>query len=119
MPDSTQAAGGGRRQAAECPRLSKTDISRRSQAAICGMARIWTTLANQMDRLAAPHTGISGSVTTSVCRPPARSLLPRSEHLPRAVGRLLTYTRSRVIADTLREERLQLSSLSGREPYLI
>jgi hypothetical protein len=42
-----------------------------------------------------------------------------SEHLPRAVGRLLTYARFRVIADPMRKERLQLSGLSRSEPYLI
>ena len=41
-----------RRQAAECTRLSKTDVSPQSQTAMQGMARSWTALANQMDRLA-------------------------------------------------------------------
>lgn len=40
-----------RRQAAECTRLSKTDVLPQSETAMQGMARSWTALANQMDRL--------------------------------------------------------------------
>ena len=40
-----------RRQAAECTRLSLTDISFQSETTMRGMARSWVALANQMDRL--------------------------------------------------------------------
>jgi len=40
-----------RRQAAECARLSRTDVTLQSEAIVQGMARSWTALANQMDRL--------------------------------------------------------------------
>ena len=40
-----------RRQAAECTRLSHTDVAPASEAIIRSMARSWTALANQMDRL--------------------------------------------------------------------
>ena len=46
-------------------------------------------------------------------------LLLGSEHLPGAVWRLLTYPWFGVIADALREDGLELGSLSGSEPYLI
>jgi hypothetical protein len=41
-----------RRQAAECIRLAKTDVLPQSEVVVIrGMARSWTALANQMDRL--------------------------------------------------------------------
>jgi len=40
-----------RRQAAECTRLSRTDVMPQSEAIMRGMARSWVALANQMDRL--------------------------------------------------------------------
>ena len=40
-----------RRQAAECSRLSQTDVAPVSEAIMRSMARSWTALANQMDRL--------------------------------------------------------------------
>ena len=39
------------RQAAECSRLSQTDVAPVSEAIMRSMARSWTALANQMDRL--------------------------------------------------------------------
>jgi len=63
-----------------------------------------------------PDIGIGHDIRLSS---PGQIAAAGIKHLLRAVGRLLTYTGFRVIADTLREERLQLSSLSGREPYLI
>jgi hypothetical protein len=40
-----------RRQAAECTRLAETDIAPQSEVIMRSMARSWTALANQMDRL--------------------------------------------------------------------
>jgi hypothetical protein len=40
-----------RRQAAECTRLSQTDVTPASESIIRSMARSWTALGNQMDRL--------------------------------------------------------------------
>jgi hypothetical protein len=40
-----------RRQAAECTRLAETDVAPQSEVIMRGMARSWTALANQMDRL--------------------------------------------------------------------
>ena len=40
-----------RRQAAKCSRVSQTDIAPVSEAIMRSMARSWTALANQMDRL--------------------------------------------------------------------
>jgi hypothetical protein len=40
-----------RRQAAECTRLSRTDVTSQSEVIMRGMARSWVALANQMDRL--------------------------------------------------------------------
>ena len=40
------------RQAAECIRLSGTDVGPQSENIMRGMARNWVALANQMDRLA-------------------------------------------------------------------
>ena len=40
-----------RRQAAECNRLSKTDVSLESKTIMRNMAKSWVALANQMDRL--------------------------------------------------------------------
>jgi hypothetical protein len=40
-----------RRQAAECTRLSRTDVTPASEAIMRGMARSWVALGNQMDRL--------------------------------------------------------------------
>jgi hypothetical protein len=39
------------RQAAECARLSQTDVMRKTETIMLGMARSWISLANQMDRL--------------------------------------------------------------------
>jgi hypothetical protein len=39
------------RQAAECIRLSKIEVVPQSETIMRGMARSWTALANQMDRL--------------------------------------------------------------------
>ena len=39
------------RQAAECARLSQTDVTRKTETIMLGMARSWISLANQMDRL--------------------------------------------------------------------
>jgi hypothetical protein len=39
------------RQAAECTRLAKTDVAPQSEVIMRSMARSWTALANQMDRL--------------------------------------------------------------------
>jgi hypothetical protein len=47
MPDANECRG----QAAECIRLSKTEVVPQSEAIMRGMARSWTALANQMDRL--------------------------------------------------------------------
>ena len=41
-----------RRQAAECTRLSQTDVTVQSKTIMRSMARSWVALANQMDRLA-------------------------------------------------------------------
>ena len=40
-----------RRQAAECTRLAETDVAPQSEVIMRSMARSWTALANQMDRL--------------------------------------------------------------------
>jgi hypothetical protein len=40
-----------RRQAAECARLAGTDIAPQSEVIMRSMARSWTALANQMERL--------------------------------------------------------------------
>jgi hypothetical protein len=40
------------RQAAECARLSQTDVTRKTETIMLGMARSWISLAKQMDRLA-------------------------------------------------------------------
>jgi hypothetical protein len=40
-----------RRRAAECRRLSETDVTLQSEAIMRGMAGSWVALANQMDRL--------------------------------------------------------------------
>ena len=40
-----------RRLAAECVRLSKTDVTPASGSIMQGMARSWAALANQMDPL--------------------------------------------------------------------
>ena len=40
-----------RRQAAKCSRVSQTDVAPVSEAIMRSMARSWTALANQMDRL--------------------------------------------------------------------
>jgi hypothetical protein len=40
-----------RRQAAECNRLAETDVAPQSEVIMRSMARSWTALANQMDRL--------------------------------------------------------------------
>lgn len=40
-----------RRQAAECTRLSQTEVTSQSATIMRGMARSWVALANQMDRL--------------------------------------------------------------------
>jgi len=42
-----------RRQAAECTRLSQTDVTLQSETIMRGMTRSWVALANQMDRLVA------------------------------------------------------------------
>jgi hypothetical protein len=39
------------RQAAECARLSQTDVTRKTETIMLGMARSWISLANQMERL--------------------------------------------------------------------
>ena len=39
------------RQAAECARLSQTDVTRKTETITLGMARSWISLANQMERL--------------------------------------------------------------------
>jgi hypothetical protein len=39
------------RQAAECARLSQTDVTRKTETIMLGMARSWISLAKQMDRL--------------------------------------------------------------------
>ena len=39
------------RQAAECARLSQTDVMRKTETIMLGMARSWISLAKQMDRL--------------------------------------------------------------------
>ena len=39
------------RQAAECARLSQTDVMRKTETIMLGMARSWISLANQMERL--------------------------------------------------------------------
>jgi hypothetical protein len=40
-----------RRQAAECVRLAETEVAPQSEVIMRSMARSWTALANQMDRL--------------------------------------------------------------------
>jgi hypothetical protein len=40
-----------RRQAAECTRLAETDVAPQTEVIMRSMARSWTALANQMDRL--------------------------------------------------------------------
>jgi hypothetical protein len=40
-----------RRQAAECARLAETEVAPQSEVIMRSMARSWTALANQMDRL--------------------------------------------------------------------
>ena len=40
-----------RRQAAECTRLAETDVAPQSEVIMRSMARSWTALANQMERL--------------------------------------------------------------------
>lgn len=40
-----------RRQAAECSRLSRTNVTLESETIMRNMARSWVALANQMDRL--------------------------------------------------------------------
>ena len=42
---------GCRQQDAECTRLAETDVAPQSEVILRGMARSWTALANQMDRL--------------------------------------------------------------------
>ena len=39
------------RQAAECARLSQTDVMRKTETIMLGMVRSWISLANQMERL--------------------------------------------------------------------
>ena len=39
------------RQAAECARLSQTDVTRKTETIMLGMSRSWISLANQMERL--------------------------------------------------------------------
>ena len=39
------------RQAAECARLSQTDVTRKTETIMLGMVRSWISLANQMERL--------------------------------------------------------------------
>ena len=40
-----------RRQAAECRRLSRTNVTLESETIMSNMARSWVALANQLDRL--------------------------------------------------------------------
>ena len=47
MPDAQECW----RQAAECARLSQTDVTRKTETIMLGMARSWISLAKQMDRL--------------------------------------------------------------------
>jgi hypothetical protein len=39
------------RQAAECARLSQTDVTRKTETIMLGMARSWISLAKQMEGL--------------------------------------------------------------------
>jgi hypothetical protein len=102
----------------KAPRLRKrTFMARSCHAALPSANHIGSA---ERDTETTQWIGSSRRLSLATVKPAPRHLLHSlvRKHLPRAIGRLLTNARSRVIADTIRKDCLELGSLSRTETDL-